>query len=386
MSRHENVDHQCHVTKFRCGEAVHAGPSLEPLRLDSGPNLHDAAERQLFIVKLTFVEAVIYMCTNRIPILSPCHPLPNDSVCHKYGLSDLSWSIYGRGRQICRHGGNSRYRELPNFDKPRKFTERVFINSVYSELTWARQYPSFEDHDPLLLKAGKATACVIVEVRNADGSSGRNFGTAFFITRTHLLTAGHVVQSSPGTRIESIRLSYAGCKTVDYDTNTVECKLIGKLYDSASPDSSKIDLALLESPSQDAGTWLPISPKITDLPIGAVVDIVGYPGHMTRKQKECFEKKASLNDPNQSMKEAELMLPPKTLTVSRGVVEGIENGFIRYRLSSLCGMSGGCLIYDGTVYGFSMDVNAHRRGACGCMRRGKWIEESGCFTWDSGSP
>jgi hypothetical protein len=158
---------------------------------------------------------------------------------------------------------------------------------------------------------------------------------------------------------------------VDYDTNTVECELIGKLYDPVSPDGSKIDLALLESPSQEAGTWLPISPKITDLPIGAVVDIVGYPGHMTRKQKECFEKKASLNDPNQSMKEAELMLPPKTLTVSRGVVEGIENGLIRYRLSSLCGMSGGCLIYNGTVYGFSMDVNAHRRGACGCMQGGE---------------
>lgn len=210
-----------------------------------------------------------------------------------------------------------------------------------------------------------------MEERKADGSPGRNFGTAFFVTRTHLLTAGHVVQSSPGARIESIRLSYAGCKTVDYDTNTVECELIGKLYDPASPDSSKIDLALLESPSQDAGTWLPISPKITDLPIGAVVDIVGYPGHMNRLQKECFEKKGSLKDPNQSMKEAEVMLPPQTLTVSRGTVEGIENSFIRYRLSSLCGMSGGCLIYNGTVYGFSMDVNAHRRSACGCMQRRK---------------
>lgn len=64
LSRHENVDHQCHVTKFRGGEAVHAGPSLEPLRLDSGPNLHDAAERQLFIVKLTFVETAIYIYRN----------------------------------------------------------------------------------------------------------------------------------------------------------------------------------------------------------------------------------------------------------------------------------------------------------------------------------
>lgn len=188
----------------------------------------------------------------------------------------------------------------------------------------------------------------------ANGSLGRSFGTAFFVTRTHLLTAGHVVQNSPGAKIESIRLSYAGCKTVDYDTNTVECKVVGTLYDSVGPDGSKIDLALLESPSQDAGTWLTISAKITDLPLGAVVDIVGYPGHMTTAQKEGFQK-GSLTDPNESMKEAELMLRPKTLTVSRGVVEGIEGGLIRYRLSSLCGMSGACLMYNGKIYGFSME-------------------------------
>jgi V8-like Glu-specific endopeptidase len=206
-----------------------------------------------------------------------------------------------------------------------------------------------------------------VERKKSDDTFRTRSGTAFFVTKTHLLTAGHNVKCSSDAEIKSIRLSYAGCKKVDYDTNTVECNLIGTLYDSGS----KIDLAILDSPSQNVGTWLPISAKIADLPIGAIVDIIGYPGRMPTAQKESFQKDGSLKDYNESMKEVEIMLPPKTLTVSRGVVEAIENGCIRYKLSTLCGMSGACLMYDGKIYGFSIYVNAHDRGACRCMQGGK---------------
>ena len=207
----------------------------------------------------------------------------------------------------------------------------------------------------------------MVEERKSDGTWAKSFGTAFFVTKTHLLTAGHVVQASPDAEVVSIRLFYAGCKTVDYGTNTIECKVVATLYDPDNPDGNKPDLALLECPSQDAGTWLPISPKIDDLPVGAIVDIIGYPCYITDAQKEGFKKKGSLNDYSESMREAELMLRPKTLTVSRGIVEAIENNHIRYKLSSLCGMSGACLMYNEKIYGSPMEFFTHHRGARGSM-------------------
>ena len=244
---------------------------------------------------------------------------------------------------------------------------------------FARNYPSFDVHDQLLLKAGKATTCVIVEERRADGSSGRNFGTAFFVTNTHLLTAGHVVKCSPGARIERIRVSYAGCKTVDAKTNTIECNVVGNLDESDSPISSKFDLALLECPSQEAGTWLPISANVGDLQVGEIVDIVGYPADLTPPQKESFKKKGCLTDYDKSMEEAKLMLRPKTLTVSRGTVEAIGNGSIRYRLSSISGMSGACVMFNGMIYGSSKHVNAYGRCACRSLQTRKRNTKPCCF-------
>lgn len=58
-----------------------------------------------------------------------------------------------------------------------------------------------------------------------------------------------------------------------------------------------------------------------------------------------------LHDYVASTKAVRSMLQPKTLTVSHGEVVDIKDGLISYKLSTCQGMSGGCLIYKGEVYG-----------------------------------
>jgi hypothetical protein len=153
--------------------------------------------------------------------------------------------------------------------------------------------------------------------------------------------------------IKSMRLSYAGAKTVDNQTNTFGCKVLATSYISSNPDNSRTDVAILECSSHEAGVYLHLSDSINELQPGAVVDIIGYPCYFTKDQENQFQEKGELRCYDESMKEAGKMLPPKTLTVSRGSVEEIQKGLIRYKISTLPGMSGACLMYNGKVYGSS---------------------------------
>lgn len=58
-----------------------------------------------------------------------------------------------------------------------------------------------------------------------------------------------------------------------------------------------------------------------------------------------------LKDYAASVTASNILLPPKTLTVTEGITERVYAGEAYYKLSTCKGMSGGCLLYDGTVYG-----------------------------------
>lgn len=230
-------------------------------------------------------------------------------------------------------------------------------HSTFSLLIDSRRYPDFETEDRNIINAGKATACLIIEERWPDGAIKKKFGTAFFVSSTRLLTAGHNVKTTPGAlKIESTRLSYAGSQKVDYFTNTVECSVLDTTYTSAAHDP-RSDIAILECLAHEAGIYLPLSDNINELQ-GApgapvIVDIIGYPCQFKTSQKEGFQEKGELNRYHASMQEAGQMLPAKTLTVTRGPVEEVDNGMIRYKISTLPGLSGACLMYKGKVYGSS---------------------------------
>lgn len=141
---------------------------------------------------------------------------------------------------------------------------------------------------------------------------------------------------------------------VDNDANTYECRKVDTCYTSGRAEH---DFAILECLYQIAGTFLDLSDNMDELIPGSVVDIIGYPGKMTRAQEEGFEKRMNLNCNIETLKEAEEMFPLKTLIASRGSIEQIENGLIRYKLSTLNGMSGACLMYKGKVYGDPVDFS-----------------------------
>jgi hypothetical protein len=165
-----------------------------------------------------------------------------------------------------------------------------------------------------------------------------------------------VKASKKALRIESIRLTYAGCKTVDCSPNTFECTVLATSYTSGSRDA-RTDIAILECLAHEAGTYLPLSDNIGALQgvpgAPVIVDIIGYPCQFNISQKEGFQETGELNRYDVSMKEARQMLPAKMLTVTRGPVEEVDNGIIRHKISTLPGLSGACLMYKGKVYGSS---------------------------------
>lgn len=223
-------------------------------------------------------------------------------------------------------------------------------------LTFAREYPSFEVNQEQLIDAAKATTYLIVEERCPGGTVRKKYGTAFFVTKDHLLTAAHNVRSDDErAEIVEIRSSYAGCRTVHNRMNTFTCELLETLCKGYPKDCCE-DIAILKAPGHEAENYVLVSNQINDLQPGTVVDVVGYPVEMSKTQWESFEASGNLKDVDQSMKKAQELLPPNTLVASRGSVERTEKGLIRYNLSTVSGMSGGLVIRNGKVYGFCLTI------------------------------
>lgn len=216
----------------------------------------------------------------------------------------------------------------------------------------SREYPPFDKNDVGLLDAGRATACLVVTERFAGGTYKDRFGTAFFVTSSRLVTAGHNVQRSRGAdAITDLRISYAGWKEVTEKANTLDCKVIGNLYEPGSDpgsNDSNTDLAVLECPQHNANVYLKLSRNLAALKKDAFVDVIGYPQHLNGKQRESF---IGLGATPTTIGDAEKMLPASTLTATRGRIKCVRNGIFMYNNSTVPGMSGACVLFNGHVYG-----------------------------------
>jgi len=201
-----------------------------------------------------------------------------------------------------------------------------------------------------VLFVGNAIACLVVDEFHSDGKYKRLYGTAFFVDPCHLLTAGHNVNRTKNVD-RRIYITYPGWPVVDISTsNLLECTLVDTLRNSEK-DSPNRDIAILRvNGGHMAGTVLPL---VTDsgLSPACFVDVYGYPGVI--KSDFMQRHHGLLMDPEKSRKDMTLLLPPRTLTASRGELKGIreQDGIISFRAATCQGMSGGPVICNNRVYG-----------------------------------
>ena len=251
--------------------------------------------------------------------------------------------------------------------RPKMYPNLFSVTGSFMLTDASRNHPPFHRDQNTIMKAGKCTALLEVEFRKSDGGIIKGYGTAFFVTEKHLLTAGHnIVAEDPRTDRISIRIAYPGVKVYDADSSairTLDCDLLKTLYTKGDKKIKSKDIAILRCEGLNGGSYLPLSSD--PLPSNAVVDIIGYPssGH-----HDCIVRhKNDLNDSEASEASSKVLLPTNTLVVTRGTVEKTDaantNGLISYKVSTCHGMSGSCLLYEGKVYGniFYKDIHSDIR-------------------------
>lgn len=204
-------------------------------------------------------------------------------------------------------------------------------------------------------------ARLTVEWWKSDGRPTNTYGTAFFFTGRHLLTALHNVKCDNYTR-GPIHISTPGDFVVESTSDTLVCTILDV--------SEEHDLAILDC-GCDKYDFLHIAPANAKLPPNAVMDIFGYPGDMKQRLLLTDYYKTGLKDLDASKEEAETLLAPNTLTVTRGTIQPNHRYSrpeeIRYRITTCPGMSGGCILYNNMVYGTSFHALSHP------ARRSHWL-------------
>jgi hypothetical protein len=194
---------------------------------------------------------------------------------------------------------------------------------------------------------------IIEHISVADNKVVNQYlGTAFFISPKLLLTAGHNVYGPSNVRI-NIRIAIAGTPYINYTAAqrhtvpTIDCKLVHTLY--KNPDGpSHYDIAILDAGTYDNGSsYLKLS---TELPaVSSKVNVLGYPGVAKPEWLGCHE---GINDAEISRQAANEMFPPQRINVTNGPVMTV-GPTITYKLSTISGMSGGCVLLDGKAIGIS---------------------------------
>jgi hypothetical protein len=208
---------------------------------------------------------------------------------------------------------------------------------------------TFDKDKDAIIAVAKCTSFVLIEEEKVEGHSKRSYyGTAFFVSESLLLTAGHntVGINSP---ISQICITPPGLdhvhpwKVSQRKVPTIKCKVVGRLYEQNGPASK--DIAILHAGSYSTSKYLPISSFVP--PPDIEVDVVGYPGEITH---EWIEAHVGLRNPERAQEDATRLLPKGRLTVSRGTIKSV-GATIQYSISTCPGMAGSCVLYNGLVIG-----------------------------------
>jgi hypothetical protein len=205
--------------------------------------------------------------------------------------------------------------------------------------------------DQLFLKVGSHTVFVETEIQLKNGSKETMTGTGFFVAETLVLTAAHVVMPE-NCKVTAIGIKYKGIKEVKPTDATIECELLEVIppMDPENYDPLE-DLAIIKCRMRSP-QFLRLS---TEKPSkGDDVQIVGYPGNVDKDWLS--SRHPSVTDPDSDIEVVKQLLPRRKLTVSEGKVSEIKDGCARHGVSTIPGMSGGCLVYQGQVCGKSTVV------------------------------
>ena len=147
-----------------------------------------------------------------------------------------------------------------------------------------------------------------------------DFATAFFISPTLLLTAGHAALDPDGAVRTERYLFLPGTPFLNWDQVAsrnpwaIRCTVIENLYRPGGPRLR--DIALLSSGSFESQNHLSLSAE--RIPLGRTIDVIGYP----REKRITWlkEKHKGLNSLEESGVAGEELLPTRHLVVTRGIV------------------------------------------------------------------
>ena len=203
------------------------------------------------------------------------------------------------------------------------------------------------EQETSILNAGKHTALLETEVELRNGSTEYYKGTAFFVSENLLLTAAHNVVPRSG-KVTKISVRYEGLKRIEPTGTTFKCRIVSVMpRNDASTYDPLEDLAILECLGHDSPYFLHLS--TAELPPEATVHVIGYPGKITEDWLKA--RHPELDDYDSSHAAANELLPQGTLTATEGKISSIKDGYAVYQISTVGGMSGGCLLYNGKVHG-----------------------------------
>lgn len=212
---------------------------------------------------------------------------------------------------------------------------------------------SFEEDKQKLQEAVNCMALVIIEHISDDGRITTWYGTAFFISPKLLLTAGHILSGPPNVktniRITSPGTPYFNVAALRSGRNTVlmiDCKVVATLYKRPNGPSHE-DIAILDAGTISAPSYLRLSLTLPSLL--SKVNVLGYPGPAAQNWLLSHQ---GIDDAAAGRRATEELFPPQRITITSGPIETI-GPTISYKLSTVPGMSGGCVLHEGKVVGIS---------------------------------
>lgn len=220
------------------------------------------------------------------------------------------------------------------------------------------------DQKDYILNAGNHTVFIEAEIELEDGPTKVKTGTGFFVSSNLILTAKHNIVFDEGDATR-IAIKYEGLKMVKTTDPTLLCQVHASM---PSTESEKLypleDLAILECPGHQSPCFLRLSTEtmVKDM----VVHVIGYPGDVTANWLTSRHESLK-GDPKSNIKIVQDLLPPRMLTVTEGKISDApaEPGCATYEVSTVPGMSGGCLLYQDKVCGISPTVWASANGTRG---------------------
>jgi len=211
-----------------------------------------------------------------------------------------------------------------------------------------------------IINAAQCTSFVLIEDPKPNRQSELlYYGTAFFVSERHLLTAGHNTVG-PGGKRYNIRITHPGIERLNawqvlhQKIPTINCKVVGTPYDGKGRVSK--DIAMLETDSFVAANYLRPSPTLP--PLHMVVTIIGYPDEIKR---EWLETQKELSDVGRAKTESARLFKSGSLTASQGTIESTGD-LLSYHISTCPGMGGGCVLYKGSIIGIHLVSKAYCRG------------------------